>query len=110
VYFTVQFQGVNAKGFGDYALGFAPSPADDGQANVLGCPASDDFDQLFGDPDEDMLEVALAFRDGQGCIAPAAASPGQFSKPALADDGSAPRLQQSPLDTALIATRRRRDR
>ena len=107
VYFTVQFQGVNAKGFGDYALGFAPSPTDDGQANVLGCPAFDDFNQLLGDPDEDMLEVALAFRDGQGCVAPAAASPGQFSKLAPSDDGVSPRLYQTPLDTALIATRRR---
>jgi hypothetical protein len=105
VYFTIQFQGINAKDFGDYALGFVPSPADDGLANVRGCPAGDDFSSLLGDPDEDMLEVALAFRDGQGCTIPAAASPGLFSKPGASDVIAPPIIHQSPLDTAGIATR-----
>jgi hypothetical protein len=109
VYFTIQFQGVNAKGFGDYALGFVPSPADDGLANIRGCPVGDDFNNLLGDPEEDMLEVALAFREGQGCINPAAAAPGLFSKPYPPGEDYSPSIHQSPLDTARILTRPRHE-
>jgi len=47
-YFTIQFQGVNQAGFGDYADGFAPT-----------CPVSDDFTHQLGDPAEARLSVAL---------------------------------------------------
>lgn len=93
-YFTIQFRGVNAKNFGDYTDGFQPSPVDDGMANVLGCPVPDDFTRQLGDAAENRLEVALAHRDGQGCITPAAASPGLLSKPGAplwATDGVVPK-------------------
>jgi C-terminal processing protease CtpA/Prc len=105
VYFTIQFKGVNAKGFGDYALGFVPSPVDDGLASIRGCPVDDDFSALLGDTDEDMLEVALAYRDGFGCIAPSAGAPGLFSKPGTPADVASPSIHTSPLDTARILTR-----
>ncbi len=58
-YFPIEFQGVNAKGFGDYANGFAPT-----------CTVSDDFDHALGDPAEGMLAAALAHRATGACPAP----------------------------------------
>lgn len=60
-YFTIQFQGVNQKGFGDYADGFTPT-----------CPVSDDFDHQLGDPAEKRLAAALVHRNTGAC--PVAAS------------------------------------
>jgi hypothetical protein len=47
-YFPIEFQGINAKGFGDYADGFTAT-----------CPASDDFSRERGDTQEGMLNAAL---------------------------------------------------
>ena len=55
-YFTIQFQGVNQAGFGDYADGFAPT-----------CPVSDDFSHQLGDPAEARLAVALGHRNTGTC-------------------------------------------
>ena len=49
-YAAMQFKGVNAVGFGDYADGFAPN-----------CPVADDLTKQRGDPAELMLGGALAF-------------------------------------------------
>ena len=67
-YFTIQFRGVNAKGFGDYADGFFPSAtlgADD--AALPGCAVADDFDHGFGDPNEARLAAALHYREQGAC-------------------------------------------
>ncbi|MFA9218894.1 MAG: S41 family peptidase, partial [Sphingomonadaceae bacterium] len=57
-YFLVQYQGVNQKGWGDYADGFAPT-----------CAAEDDFDHALGDPAEGLLATALRLQGGQSCAA-----------------------------------------
>ncbi len=93
-YFTIQFRGVNEMNFGDYSDGFVPSAADDGQANVLGCPVQDDFTKLLGDPTENRLEVALAHQAGMGCITPVGVASGVLSKtgiPMNAADGIVPK-------------------
>lgn len=59
-YFAIQFQGVNAKNFGDYGDGFAPS-----------CTVADDFDHALGDPAEARLAAALSMRNGGACPATA---------------------------------------
>jgi C-terminal processing protease CtpA/Prc len=56
-YFPIETQGVNAKGFGDYAGGFAAT-----------CTVADDFDRALGDPDEAMLAVALGHRASGACV------------------------------------------
>jgi hypothetical protein len=104
-YFTVQFRGVNDQGFGDYPEGFQPAAVDDGMARIQGCAVADDFTQALGDPDENRLEVALAHRDGMGCITPAAASPGLFSKPGLHLDARDGYVYRSPFDSNRIYTR-----
>ncbi|HUQ73631.1 MAG TPA: S41 family peptidase, partial [Burkholderiales bacterium] len=52
-YFTIQFKGVNALGFGDYADGFSPSnTAGVVGTPVPGCSVADDFNHALGDPAE----------------------------------------------------------
>jgi len=57
-YFPMEFKGTNAKGFGDYADGFAPD-----------CAANDDFAHALGSSDEGMLAAALAYRQSGACVA-----------------------------------------
>lgn len=66
-YFTVQFQGVNAKGFGDFADGFQPAVAPKLDTDVKGCPATDDFSKPLGDPNENMLKTALHYLGNNSC-------------------------------------------
>ena len=55
-YFPIEFQGVNDRGFGDYADGFTPT-----------CSVADDFSRSLGDPAEGMLAAALAYRTTGAC-------------------------------------------
>ena len=66
-YFTIQFSGINAKGFGDYADGFTPRPAPLFAADVKGCPAQDDLTQPLGSPAEAMLSAALYYANNNSC-------------------------------------------
>lgn len=69
-YYTIQFQGVNDKGFGDYTDGFIPgnSSASFGE-RVSGCVVADDLNTELGDPNEGMLAAALQYRDDGTCPA-----------------------------------------
>ncbi len=66
-YFSIQFRGVNAAGFGDYADGFVPGGA--GEAGVAGCQVDDDFGRDLGDPNERRLAAALHYRAEGTCPA-----------------------------------------
>ena len=75
-YFTVQFQSVNAKEFGEYPDGF--SPANLGRVegvDVPGCAVADDFDHFLGSGDEAMLAAALEHRETAACPAPSGVPP-----------------------------------
>jgi len=65
-YAAIQFKGVNALGFGDYADGFAPS-----------CPVADDLTRQRGDRAELMLSGALTYMRTGAC--PVATSGTQMS-------------------------------
>jgi carboxyl-terminal processing protease len=67
-YFTIQFSGINSKGFGDYADGFNPTNTPVFAADVKGCPAADDFSRPLGDPEENMLQTALYHIDINSCL------------------------------------------
>ena len=56
-YFPIEFQGVNAKAFGDYADGFQAT-----------CPAADDFGHPLGDVNENQLAAALYNLDNNACL------------------------------------------
>lgn len=61
-YFSIQFQGVNAKGFGGYGDGFSPANTTSSPgALVPGCSVADDFGHALGDPSEGRLAAALAY-------------------------------------------------
>jgi carboxyl-terminal processing protease len=57
-YFTIQFMGVNNKGFGDYADGIAAT-----------CNIADDFTHALGDPAEGQLAAALKYSSTKTCPA-----------------------------------------
>jgi carboxyl-terminal processing protease len=73
-YFSIEFQGVNAKGFGDFPDGFAPT-----------CTVADDLNHALGDPAENLLAAALAYRNTNACPASgsarASAAPMQLVRP-----------------------------
>jgi hypothetical protein len=67
-YFTIQFKGSNAKGFGEYSDGFIPSVSDDmSGANVRGCLVADDLAHVLGDAEEAQFAAALTFMDTGSC-------------------------------------------
>jgi hypothetical protein len=88
-YFTIEFKGINAKGFGDYTDGFTPQNSSIAAAKLPGCSVADDFNHALGDPQESRLASALAYLGGAGCPAASGgiAPPGQF-KPNFSDVNS----------------------
>jgi carboxyl-terminal processing protease len=67
-YFSIEFRGVNAQGFGDYAAGFSPAnTVNPAGVTIPGCSVADDFNHALGDPNEGQLAEALAYRVGGTC-------------------------------------------
>ncbi|MEO1475792.1 MAG: S41 family peptidase [Pseudomonadota bacterium] len=67
-YFTIQFQGVNDIGFGDYADGFIAANSDETfGVRLPGCEVPDDFSRELGDVNEALLAAALQFREDGSC-------------------------------------------
>ncbi|MEM6913392.1 MAG: S41 family peptidase, partial [Pseudomonadota bacterium] len=85
-YFTIQFQGVNNKGFGEYADGFVPSDSSFLFGVVTpGCTVADDLETELGDEAEALLATALAFRNNGFC--PPSTTSGAVSFKIPAADG-----------------------
>jgi len=61
-YFSIEFQEVNAQGFGGYGDGFSPAnttpPAG---VTVPGCSVADDFEHALGGPSEGRIAAALDY-------------------------------------------------
>ncbi|MES2672746.1 MAG: S41 family peptidase [Pseudomonadota bacterium] len=72
-YFTIQFKGVNHKGFGEYSDGFIPSAVDNGMDFIKGCMRGDDYTHLLGDAAELNLATALNYRATGSCSLPVTA-------------------------------------
>ncbi|WP_412727634.1 S41 family peptidase [Alteromonas sp. D210916BOD_24] len=66
-YFSIQFQGVNNKGFGDYADGFMPTTSPVYDFQLPGCIVNDDFSVALGSPEEGMLAAALHYSATGAC-------------------------------------------
>ncbi|OBP13626.1 peptidase [Rheinheimera sp. SA_1] len=66
-YSTIQFSGVNAKGFGEYADGLRPAPAPQFAADVKGCAVADDLTRPLGDSNEKMFSAALQYMSSGTC-------------------------------------------
>lgn len=65
-YFTIQYQSVNALGYGEYADGFIPAATDNGEDLVRGCTAIDDLDNGFNE-NEDSIATALTYIENGSC-------------------------------------------
>lgn len=69
-YFSIQFKGVNAQGFGDYTDGFSPANLEQIEGiEIPGCSVPDDFTHELGDPGEARLAAALNYRMDGSCPA-----------------------------------------
>ncbi len=79
-YFSVEFKGVNAQGFGDYSDGFSPanSPVVGGSRGS-GCSVADDFSYGLGDPNEGRFAAALQHRNTAACPVASGNKPGPLS-------------------------------
>jgi len=78
-YFSIQFEGRNAAGFGTYPDGFTPENSMDiGSVELPGCSVADDFTRELGDLREARLSAALGFlaSNNRVCPAPAGVAPG----------------------------------
>ena len=89
-YFAVQFQGVNAKGFGDFADGMAPT-----------CSVADDYQHQLGDAAEGMLAAALRYRSSGSC-APATGATRLLSSTQNVADTAARLLRPSYKEIAVM--------
>jgi hypothetical protein len=96
-YFTIQFKGVNAAGFGDYSDGFAPSnSASSSTARLTGCQVRDDFDHDLGDPSEQRLQTAMTYRQTRSCPAPSTVGPLSVAPSRAAQDAIDGVVRKSP--------------
>ena len=68
-YYTIQFKGVNAKGYGDYVEGFTPATNENSSMPhlVKGCTAADNLNFQLGETDEPLLAKALTLMQTGGC-------------------------------------------
>ena len=94
-YFSIEFKGVNARGFGDFGDGFSPQNTVSFPGVTLpGCSVADDFSHALGDPSEAILSAALAYM----------ADPSSSACPAPTGGGS-PALQTKQMSPARIRVR-----
>ena len=89
-YFTVQFRGVNAKNFGDYADGFVPANLTGAPGeSIPGCAVADDFSKPLGDPTEARFAAALNYIENGSCPAPNVVGASSVTKPSDGKDAMA---------------------
>jgi C-terminal processing protease CtpA/Prc len=79
-YFTIQFKGVNAKGFGEFADGFEPKPSPTFAADVKGCAVVDDLTKPLGNTEEALLKTALHYVSNNSCPITLASSAAEKSR------------------------------
>tara|TARA_R110002126_G_scaffold34754_7_gene107391 strand:- start:4508 stop:6079 length:1572 start_codon:yes stop_codon:yes gene_type:complete len=86
-YFTIQFKGVNDKGFGEYSDGFIPSANPTLDSEVPGCVLEDDLGHALGDTNERLLSAALFYRNNNSCPATASALARAPARESFVDPG-----------------------
>ncbi len=105
-YFSIQFKGVNAAGFGDYTDGFAPqNGATTGlAANAVlpGCSIGEDFSHALGGASEVRVAAALQYRSNGSCPTPSGLAAAAKAKTPFTTDGE---LFKSPFLTNRILMR-----
>ena len=90
-YYTIQFQGVNDKGFGDYADGFVPQNANfQFGARTLGCQVADQLVAPLGTTGDPLTAAALQYRADGTCPAPSSAGVASQEQPYRSSEGVEP--------------------
>ena len=94
-YFTVQFGGINDRGFGEYSDGFLPQNSGSNiGVKIPGCAVSDDFSSELGDPGEALFATALSYRENGTCPTPSTVAPKTpivvASKPGMSELATTP--------------------
>jgi len=107
-YFSIEFEGDNFAGFGDYPDGFVPQNASqaasyDQGAVLPGCSVADDFSHALGDSSEGQLAAALAYRTGGNASCPA---PTGVTAPAIVHALERQAIHVVPWKTMRILRRR----
>lgn len=104
-YFSIQFQGVNALGFGNYPDGFVPQNGAtggiDAQAVLPGCSVGDDFSHALGDSAEARLAAALQYRGNGSCPMPSGIAP-QVASAALPVAGTGLTIKHPFLQNRIV--------
>jgi carboxyl-terminal processing protease len=105
-YFSIEFRGINAQGFGNYPDGFSPSNSNAAAngATLPGCQVADDFTHALGDPAEARLSAALTYTSNAVCPT-SSGTPGSLKhtqRPLSATDG---RVVRPPARELLILRR-----
>ena len=90
-FFAIEFQGFNAKNFGDYTTGFKAT-----------CPVADNFTTALGSTAEPLLAGALRHIDTGSCPPASAASQGAVSQGLAGLRVNAPPTALQPLDGRLL--------
>lgn len=98
-YFSIQFQGVNAKGFGEYSEGFKPVSSPVFEDQLPGCSVTDDFTQALGNPNEALLAAAINYAETGLC--PPEEKPETQSSPPPNNPGLAIKKRATRLDLML---------
>ncbi len=116
-FFTIQMQAQNAKDFGEYQHGFAPTnlvssdPFDDFAIKIPGCQIEDDTEHELGDTNEAMLQAALNYRDTGLCPSAPIAKASTSSKGSTNVPSSGKKYYATPedefVDNIMIANPRR---
>ncbi|MBO1896312.1 peptidase [Shewanella sp. BF02_Schw] len=86
-YFSIQFKGVNDKGFGDYSDGFVPTTSPTLDSEIEGCALSDDLNHALGDTNERLLSAALYYRDNNQCPELTSSAAKVSAAPTMMDKG-----------------------
>ncbi len=69
-YFTIQFEGVNNKGEGEYSDGFSPINTSGSVGELItGCSVADDLSSMLGDEQDPLIAAALGYRNTSTCPA-----------------------------------------
>ncbi len=87
-YFSVQFEGVNDQGFGEYPDGFSPANQPDAPGIIVpGCWVEDDFSRELNDPEEALFAAALQYREDGSCPTISTSMKSRVAKAAQAQKG-----------------------
>lgn len=106
-YFSIQFQGNNAQGFGDYTDGFSPQNMPGGPFGeaVPGCQVRDDFDRDLGSLNEARLMAAVQYINTNTCPTASETSVMQQRKAGQPHAKSGLRMYKSPFHQNRIMRR-----